>query len=229
MNIPSVFSLIDTLCIFLCGGVIVNVAKSQISYLKEIHIAAGSTKILVVIFVCYLVGLFFHRLVERLSRKLRRSPKLMFLSLDKYMSGKNDTDQKCSYASFHYGFPFIVCLFFSNCKCSALTELYDKCYTEICKNNMIGDIKVLEGQLAFVRNSIFLLPVLLFYCNNLCVCCKVMCILVSFLVLAKLWGNIQMKQFEMVWDYAYYLNEVYHSNEYNKTLSSIKNLKSCIL
>lgn len=229
MSIPSVFSLIDTLCIFLCGGVIVNVALSKFFLWSYIPIYNDNTEIMIMIFASYLVGLIFHRLVEWLTCCLRRSPKLMFLSLNRYMSGKKGTHQKCKCASFKYGCAFFVCLLFSKRKCPALTGLYDECYTIICKENMIGDIKVLEGQLAFVRNCIFLLPFLLFFCVKLCVCCKVMWFLVSFLVLTRLWENIQMKQFEMVWDYAFYLDENKYNQKYSEILTSVNNLKCCIL
>lgn len=224
MNIPSIFSLIDTLCIFLCGGVIVNVAISQINFSdfrNNIPCHDGSTEFLLMIFVCYLVGLIFHRLVECLSCRLRRSPKLMFLSLNRYMAIKNGTRQKSKCASFKCGCALFVCLLFERHRpCPDLTGLYDKCYTELCKENMIGDIKVLEGQLAFVRNSIFLLPIL-FFCK-ICMCCKILVFIVSLQILVYLWENIQMKQFEMVWDYAYCLNPDKHHQKYNQLLAIIK-------
>lgn len=230
MNIPSVFSLIDTLCIFLCGSVIMILLPDNDWALACSCCSSEVSNTIMFMFCSYVIGLVYHRVVEAFAYGLRRSPAMLYVALDRYV-GKKD---RCIITKGLTGaiscLVFLILLFKVFCSRvkadgDSLGEYYDKCYMKALERNCISDNKVLEGQLAFVRNAIFLTPFCIFYYIHDCPWLWIFLVIAT---LTWLWKNIQLNQFRLVFDAALCLDN--EKTEAKKELDKHKSLYgNCLL
>jgi hypothetical protein len=165
----------------------------------------GSHNIFLFCIVCYIVGLVYHRILERLLRSLRN----MRCMLEK------------SHHDINNEFPGIQNL-------PATRIAYYKAYYRLMRNNCLGNIPVLEAQAAFIRNVI---PILAIYLIVLCCgcpslreminqtfgsCCIVCAVLFILIVaLCFIWYVIQSKIHKLVWEGAYFIKEVIDDEKNN--------------
>ena len=139
---------------------------------------------------CYIIGLVYHRIVEGLLSCLRNMPCLI-------RKAKEQVDSEV------------------NVKLPEPTpDEYYKAYYYLMEKNFLGNIPVLESQVAFCKDIFFILLVMTvagayrcFDYSGLCenTCNFVMIILISTLALLYIWYKSQMKIHYLVWQGYHYL------------------------
>ena len=147
----------------------------------------------------YIVGLLYHKLVELLFRCFRNNPcviKKQWEKFKKEYEKDGGTFEKQEKTGNRYK--------------------YYTAYYALMKNNMLNSIPVLEAQVAFLKNMVFLIP---FYIITVC-CCGISfsgfslppCCLASILLIVLIGSvyafiSIQNKIYYLVWEgHRYLLN-----------------------
>lgn len=139
---------------------------------------------------CYIIGLVYHRIVEGMLSCLRNMPCLI-------RKAKEQVDNEV------------------NVKLPEPTpDEYYKAYYYLMEKNFLGNIPVLESQVAFCKDIFFILLVMTvagayrcFDYSGLCenTCNFVMILLISTLALLYIWYKSQMKIHYLVWLGYHYL------------------------
>lgn len=154
-----------------------------------------SEKTVLVFIACYVVGLVYHKIMERLLKSLRNPMCLLKKSYQKVDKEFDIKDTIAPSEKDYYG-----------------------AYYLLMKRQCLNSIPVLEGQEAFVRNII---PILVVYVLQLCCChsslenlfgnlwgmgcCPAGVILLIVIALLVIWYSLKLKIHKLVWEGAYFL------------------------
>jgi hypothetical protein len=154
--------------------------------------------IIVLLAAIYLVGLLYHRIVEMIFNScLRNNPDKIRSEAERFYEKYREDGGKASENP------------------SSLHEYY-KAYYLVMKNGCLGNVPILETQVAFIRN---MLPVMLLYIIALCCCCKLqealsinpaypaILLCVAVMLLKPLMFKLQDKIYYLIWESYMYLNE----------------------
>lgn len=192
----SKLTLYDFLCIFIFGWLIL---------FPFIGCIGDEPKMQVAIFIFpYIVGLIFHRCIEGI---------FMICKIKKYLSRLEKKAKNSALKRF-----------LTETKTATIDRkvMYIEAYYYLIKNNYLNVIPVLEAQVGFLRNLLFLpfyYIVIIYinkqniftfcYCNDL----LIICILTILIIIA--WRLLQYKIFKLVWE-SYYYNQYLESKEHEK-------------
>lgn len=150
--------------------------------------------------ICYIIGLIYHRLFDVVAGKckvLRNNPKWI----------------KRAHCKVQKRFP-------RRLKKTPTQENYHDAYYGLMKNNCIGNIPVLEAQVAFCRDMIPILCVYVFVINCCCdskvsemmeclfgTCSGSCFLMLAIVLLALVWYFTQMKIHKLVWEGSCFIND----------------------
>lgn len=147
---------------------------------------------------CYIVGLVYHRIIDQLPDCLRNNKRIL-------KNSHNEIEKESH----------------KNLDLSATKNNYYKAYYCLMQKNCLGNIPILEAQVAFIRN---VTPILAVYLVALCSGCKELCntiratfgnlctvciaLFLIIIVLIFIRYATQFKICKLVWEGTMYINKV---------------------
>ena len=162
MDVSSKLTLYDFLVILVPGILITAIISCCGGFCANIFVSCNVIKTTLFFVFSYIIGIIWNCLMEVSFRFFRNNEYMIKQAFEEIFNGKSE---QCR-------FSFILKLSIqllsgkskSNNRATILCEYY-KCYYFVMKNTYTNTIPVLEGQVALLRNIIFVVPFLCLVCN----------------------------------------------------------------